>query len=116
MFQCGSIVTESFRLALVQILLQQRGIKLNPVSTLYYIGERPALAGPRLLVERCWWSAAGGALLVARCWWSAAGGALLVERCTTLLPSPSHLTPRPPQRPPASCSSPCPSASSSCPR
>lgn len=37
MFQSGSIIAESFRLALVQILLQQRGIKLNPVSTLYYI-------------------------------------------------------------------------------
>lgn len=33
----GSIVSESFRLALVQILLQKRGIKLNPVTTLYYI-------------------------------------------------------------------------------
>ena len=44
MFQTGSIVTESFRLALVQILLQQRGIKLNPVSTLYYIGARALLS------------------------------------------------------------------------
>lgn len=37
MLQLGSIVTESFRLTLVQIFLQRRGIKLNPVSTLYYI-------------------------------------------------------------------------------
>jgi len=36
-FQGGSIVTESFRLVLIQVLLQQRGIKLNPVTTLYYI-------------------------------------------------------------------------------
>ena len=37
LFQAGSIVTESFRLSLIQILLQQRGIKLNPITTLYYI-------------------------------------------------------------------------------
>ncbi|GFR41360.1 hypothetical protein Agub_g2043 [Astrephomene gubernaculifera] len=37
LFQAGSIVTESFRLCLVQLLLQARGIKLNPVTTLYYI-------------------------------------------------------------------------------
>ncbi|GLC35983.1 hypothetical protein PLESTB_000526000 [Pleodorina starrii] len=36
-FQSGSIVTESFRLCLIQLLLQARGIKLNPVTTLYYI-------------------------------------------------------------------------------
>jgi hypothetical protein len=28
--QGGSIITESFRLVLIQILLQSRGIKLNP--------------------------------------------------------------------------------------
>eukprot|EP00983_Pelagomonas_calceolata_P102417 1158801-Pelagomonas_calceolata.AAC.20 len=32
--QCSSIVTESFRLVLIQILLQRRGIKLNPITTL----------------------------------------------------------------------------------
>lgn len=37
LFQCSSIVTESFRLCLIQILLQARGIKLNPVTTLYYV-------------------------------------------------------------------------------
>ncbi|KAG1665573.1 hypothetical protein FOA52_000720 [Chlamydomonas sp. UWO 241] len=36
-FQFGSIATESTRLVLIQILLQQRGIKLNPITTLYYI-------------------------------------------------------------------------------
>lgn len=35
--QLGSIATESVRLTLVQILLQKRGIKMNPVSTLYHI-------------------------------------------------------------------------------
>ncbi|KAG2490063.1 hypothetical protein HYH03_011528 [Edaphochlamys debaryana] len=35
--QAGSILTESSRLCLIQILLQSRGIKLNPVTTLYYI-------------------------------------------------------------------------------
>lgn len=37
LLQCASIVSESFRLTLVQIFLQRRGIKLNPVSTLYHI-------------------------------------------------------------------------------
>mmetsp|Transcript_21616 Transcript_21616/g.59958 ORF Transcript_21616/g.59958 Transcript_21616/m.59958 type:complete len:362 (-) Transcript_21616:989-2074(-) len=35
--QCSSIVTESFRLVLIQILLQRRGIKLNPITTLFYV-------------------------------------------------------------------------------
>ncbi len=37
MFQLCSIVTESVRLVLVQILLQSRGLKLNPITTLYYV-------------------------------------------------------------------------------
>lgn len=35
--QMLSMCTESTRLTLVQILLQRRGLKLNPVTTLYYI-------------------------------------------------------------------------------
>jgi hypothetical protein len=35
--QLGSVLTESTRLALVQILLQRRGLKLNPITTLYYV-------------------------------------------------------------------------------
>lgn len=35
--QLLSIATESTRLTLVQILLQRKGVKLNPVSTLYYV-------------------------------------------------------------------------------
>jgi hypothetical protein len=35
--QLFSIVTESTRLVLVQILLQRRGLKLNPITSLYYI-------------------------------------------------------------------------------
>lgn len=35
--QLMSIATESTRLTLVQILLQRKGVKLNPVSTLYYV-------------------------------------------------------------------------------
>lgn len=35
--QVASIATESVRLTLVQILLQKRGIKMNPISTLYHI-------------------------------------------------------------------------------
>lgn len=37
LLQVGSIAAESVRLTLVQILLQKRGIKLNPVSSLYHI-------------------------------------------------------------------------------
>ena len=37
MLQLASVVTESTRLTLVQILLQRRGVKLNPITTLYLI-------------------------------------------------------------------------------
>ena len=37
LFQLCSIFTESIRLVLVQILLQSRGLKLNPITTLYYV-------------------------------------------------------------------------------
>lgn len=37
LLQLCSIMTESTRLTLVQILLQRKGVKLNPVSTLYYV-------------------------------------------------------------------------------
>lgn len=45
--QMFSIVTESTRLVLVQILLQRRGLKLNPITSLYYIS--PACFGFLLL-------------------------------------------------------------------
>jgi hypothetical protein len=35
--QLASICAESVRLVLVQILLQSRGLKLNPITTLYYV-------------------------------------------------------------------------------
>lgn len=37
MLQVGALIAESFRITLVQILLQKKGIKLNPIATLYYI-------------------------------------------------------------------------------
>ena len=37
LFQLSSILSESVRLVLVQILLQSRGLKLNPITTLYYV-------------------------------------------------------------------------------
>ena len=37
MYQLASTITESVRLVLVQLLLQSRGLKLNPVTTLYYV-------------------------------------------------------------------------------
>lgn len=36
-YQMASILSESTRLVMVQILLQSRGLKLNPVTTLYYV-------------------------------------------------------------------------------
>ena len=37
LLQLGSIFVESIRLVLVQLLLQSRGLKLNPITTLYYV-------------------------------------------------------------------------------
>jgi len=37
LFQLASIATESNRIVLVQILLQNKGIKLNPITSMYYI-------------------------------------------------------------------------------
>ena len=63
LFQGGSIATESSRLVLIQILLQQRGIKLNPITTLYYIAPAcfafllipfSVLELPRLLYSDDW--------------------------------------------------------------
>ncbi|KXZ44371.1 hypothetical protein GPECTOR_68g342 [Gonium pectorale] len=63
LFQAGSIVTESFRLCLIQLLLQARGIKLNPATTLYYIAPPcflflsfpfMLLEAPRMLSSNEW--------------------------------------------------------------
>ena len=37
LFQMASILTESNRIVLVQILLQSKGVKLNPITSMYYI-------------------------------------------------------------------------------
>ena len=37
LYQLGSILTESNRIVLVQILLQSKGVKLNPITSMYYI-------------------------------------------------------------------------------
>jgi hypothetical protein len=37
LFQLSSLVTESLRITLVQILLQRRNLKLNPITTLSYV-------------------------------------------------------------------------------
>lgn len=37
LFQGASLLSEAVRLTLVQLLLQHRGFKLNPVSTMYHI-------------------------------------------------------------------------------
>lgn len=36
-FQACSLGTESTRIVLVQVLLQRQGLKLNPLTTLYYV-------------------------------------------------------------------------------
>ena len=40
MLHVGSTVAEAVRLVVVQKLLQSRGLKLNPITTLYYVRER----------------------------------------------------------------------------
>ncbi|KAK3267389.1 hypothetical protein CYMTET_24049 [Cymbomonas tetramitiformis] len=37
LIQLGSMICESSRLTLVQVLLQKRGLKLNPITSLYYV-------------------------------------------------------------------------------
>ncbi len=51
--QMLSIGTESTRLVLVQILLQRKGLKLNPITSLYYISPCcfAFLAVPFFLLE-----------------------------------------------------------------
>lgn len=41
--QLASVLLESIRLALVQILMQRRGLNLNPVTTLYYVAPASGL-------------------------------------------------------------------------
>ena len=41
--QLASIATESVRLTLVQVLLQGRGLRLNPVTSMYYVAPVSAL-------------------------------------------------------------------------
>jgi hypothetical protein len=36
-FQVASLLSEATRLTMVQLLLQSKGIKLNPITTLYHI-------------------------------------------------------------------------------
>lgn len=71
LFQLASIVTESNRIVLVQILLQSKGVKLNPVTSMMYISptcliflffpwiliEYPKLAASH--AERNWLDAKG---------------------------------------------------------
>jgi drug/metabolite transporter (DMT)-like permease len=67
--QVGSILTESTRLALVQILLHSQGLKLNPVTTLYYIA--PASCAFLLIpwsfaeAEKLWIAHTSGELLIS---------------------------------------------------
>ena len=58
--QLISVATESVRLSLVQILLQRRGLSLNPITTLYYIA--PASFA---FLSIPWWFIESSALLGA---------------------------------------------------
>ena len=51
--QLASVCTEAARLTLVQLLLQARGLSLNPVTTLYHVAPASlvALAGPWAALE-----------------------------------------------------------------
>jgi len=51
--QLASVCTEAARLTLVQLLLQSRGLALNPVTTLYHVAPASlvALAGPWAALE-----------------------------------------------------------------
>jgi hypothetical protein len=51
--QLSSVCTEAARLSLVQVLLQRRGLSLNPVTTLYHVAPASliALAGPWAALE-----------------------------------------------------------------
>lgn len=67
MFQLSSIVAEALRLNLVQTLIQKKGLKLNPVTTLYYLApasfaflsipflflEYPVVSLPRVRPPTC---------------------------------------------------------------
>lgn len=37
LYQCTSLSAEAIRLTLVQIFLQRKGIRLNPITTMYHI-------------------------------------------------------------------------------
>lgn len=52
-YQLASVVTESVRLVLMQLLLQSRGLRLNPITTLYYVAPCcfVALLVPFLFLE-----------------------------------------------------------------
>lgn len=71
--QLGSQVSESLRLSLIQILLQGRGIKLNPITTLYYVAPACfcflllpwlAIELPQMRVDTTW-SAPVGLLTIS---------------------------------------------------
>ena len=55
LLQLASVATESTRLMLIQILLQRRGLSLNPVTTMYYIAPASFvfLSVPFALVSPC---------------------------------------------------------------
>lgn len=54
--QLSSLATESTRLTLVQILLQRKGLKMNPFTTMYYVSPVCfvclLVGGPRTVMLR----------------------------------------------------------------
>lgn len=58
-YQVGSVISEALRLVLTQILLQRKGIKMDPITIMYYMSPcrsepHPALHwGARLRLLPC---------------------------------------------------------------
>jgi len=89
MLQLASCFLEGLRLALIQILLQKKGLKMNPITTLYYIA--PAcflcLLVPFLIFDYpAMWPA--GVPMVSQvisselCWMMELGGVFMVREST----------------------------------
>lgn len=87
--QLASCFLEGLRLALIQILLQKKGLKMNPITTLYYIA--PAcflcLLVPFLIFDYpAMWPA--GVPMVSQvisselCWMMELGGVFMVREST----------------------------------
>jgi hypothetical protein len=90
MYMLGSILAESIRVVLVQVLLQKEGLKLNPVTSMLYIFPVSfifllppwlAIEGPKFsdIFSAEWMNARSGIVFVTN------AGAAFVLNCSTFL-------------------------------